>query len=177
MLGLDTPAGCSLHARLDALGVSPQVVMDLVVLGVHHDLDRVHRLLSKPFCDKGCRVFGAQPAHRERRTERLGARDPVQTQVRQSCLPRSQQTRYQRRVRGTRAAGFDLPRCVGAVRGLIGERHALMIECDVQLGRPIRAPYLDSAQAPVHEADVAEALLAVLADLPTSRPTAAPLWR
>ncbi len=43
---------------------------------------------------------------------------------------------------------------------------------DVQSGRPIRAPYLDSAQAPVHEADVADALLAVLADFENHRGSA-----
>jgi uncharacterized protein YbjT (DUF2867 family) len=42
----------------------------------------------------------------------------------------------------------------------------------VRAGQPIRAPYLASAQAPVHEADVADALVAALAGFPVHRGSA-----
>lgn len=40
---------------------------------------------------------------------------------------------------------------------------------NVKAGLPIRAPYLQSAQAPIHEADVADAVLALLRDVDTHR--------
>ena len=45
----------------------------------------------------------------------------------------------------------------------------------IKAGRPIRAPYLQSAQAPIHEADVADAVLSLLRDTERLRGSTHPI--